>query len=71
MRMMAESGKTFSREALEAAIAERFGADARFFTCSADGMTADELIEFLAARGKFYDVDGALSTDAGKICNHD
>lgn len=71
MQMMMASGRAFKREELRAAIEEKYGADARFFTCSADGMTADELIEFLDVRGKFVDTDGALSTDPDKICNHD
>lgn len=70
MRMMAESGKAYDEESLEAAIHEAFGASARFYTCSADGMTARQLIEFLAARGKFVPVEGGLSTDVSKICDH-
>ena len=70
MRRMAESGKAYDEQGLEAAIHEWFGASARFHTCSANGMTARQLIEFLAARGKFVPVDGGLSTDASKICDH-
>ncbi len=47
MAMMVESGTGYTRESLRAAIVERFGPDTRFYTCSADRMTPDELITFL------------------------
>jgi probable metal-binding protein len=70
MQMMVESGAAYTRASLEAAIKERFGADARFYTCSAEGMTAAELIEFLAQRGKFIEKADGFSTAPDKICNH-
>ena len=33
-------GKAFTEESLLAAIIERFGKDERFYTCSADNLTA-------------------------------
>ena len=71
MRMMVESGESFDHASLEAAIHAKFGQSARFCTCSASGMTARELIEFLAARGKFVPAGEGFTTDAGKICNHE
>ncbi len=38
MHMMLETDGGFSRESLAQAIIERFGTDARFHTCSANGM---------------------------------
>ena len=70
MGMMIESGKAYTRQSLRADIVKRFGEDARFYTCSADNMTADELIAFLQARGKFHDAGDGFTTDPGKICNH-
>jgi probable metal-binding protein len=70
MRMMIESGKVYTPDSLRAAIVERFGAAARFYTCSVDNMTAEELIAFLRARGKFVDDDGGFTTDERKICDH-
>lgn len=70
MQMMIESGKAYTRDSLRADILDRFGPEARFYTCSAEGMSADELIDFLEARGKFRsDADG-FTTDPSKICNH-
>ena len=53
LNMMIESGEQYTHASLEAAIKARFGEQARFHTCSAEGMTAGELVAFLAAKGKF------------------
>ncbi len=71
MRMMLELGAAFDVESLEAAIHARFGESTRFCTCSASGMTARELIDFLAERGKFVPSGGGFSTQASKICSHE
>ncbi|GJA10089.1 DUF2492 family protein [Aeromonas caviae] len=70
MEMMLEQKSPFTRASLRAAIASRFGAEARFHTCSASEMDADALIDFLARRGKFIDSESGFQTRADKICNH-
>ena len=70
MHMMVNSGKSFSRDSLKTAIQEQFGNETRFFTCSAQGMDADQLISFLENKGKFHPVDGGFTTAPEKICNH-
>jgi len=70
MAMMVASGKNYTKESLEVEIIEKFGAEARFHTCSAENMTAKELIELLESRGKFVDAGDGFSTDPDKICNH-
>ena len=70
MHMMLELGGTFTRESLKLAIDERFGASARFHTCSAQDMDAETLIEFLRQRGKFVEAEGVFNTEAERICNH-
>lgn len=67
---MATSGITYTRATLATAIATRFGADARFHTCAAEGMTAADLIEFLVARGKFRGTEEGLTVDAEHVCDH-
>lgn len=62
LNMMIESGEQYSNASLEAAITARFGEQARFHTCSAEGMTAAELVAFLAAKGKFIARDDGFST---------
>ena len=44
LNMMIESGEQYTHASLEAAIKARFGEQARFHTCSAEGMTAGELV---------------------------
>lgn len=70
MHFMVESGRSFSRDSLIQAVTEHFGPETRFHTCSAEGMTAEQLVDFLAARGKFVDADYGFSTLPDRICNH-
>ena len=69
LEMMAASGQAYTRESLRAAIVERFGPEARFYTCSAESMTADQLITFLQSRGKFHAVVDGFTTDRAAICH--
>ena len=45
MQMMMDEQKPYTRETLREAMVAKFGAETRYFTCSAEGMTPDELIE--------------------------
>lgn len=71
MHLMLESGATYTESTLLAAIAQRFGADARFHTCSAENLTAEELIEFLAARGKFVPAGDGFRLPPDQLCQHE
>jgi len=68
--MMMASRQVYTQESLREAIIAKFGADARFHTCSADDMDAAGLIEFLAARGKFTAQAGGFALDPAKVCSH-
>lgn len=70
LNMMIESGEQYTEQSLVAAIQARFGAEERFYTCSAEEMTAGELVAFLAARGKFIPAAEGFSTHESKICRH-
>jgi len=70
MKMMLASGKAYTKTTLVKDIVGTFGKDARFYTCSADSMTAPELVAFLEAKGKFVPRKGGFETDANKICKH-
>lgn len=70
LNMMIASGEQYTHASLEAAIIKRFGAQARFHTCSAAEMTAAELVAFLAAKGKFIAKDDGFTTHESKICRH-
>lgn len=70
MEMMTELKQTFTNETLIEAINNKFGKNTKFHTCSAENMTAAELIEFLRKKEKFIqDADG-FTTEPDKICNH-
>ncbi len=68
--MMTASSQSYTRDSLATAIIDRFGPDARFFTCSAEGMTAPELIDFLASREKFMPAPGGFVFNPERACQH-
>jgi len=70
MRKMIESGEAYTRDTLRVAINNWFGGAARFHTCSAENMTADELIAFLAERHKFYSEDSGFRVNEDEICDN-
>ncbi len=70
MQMMIDSGKVYSKKDLVLDIIRKFGPQARFFTCSAQNMTADQLVTFLDSRGKFLAQDGGIKTSPDLMCNH-
>ncbi|MBL8024472.1 MAG: YecH family protein [Elusimicrobia bacterium] len=71
MRMMVEANRAFTEGQLKEAIAAKFGKDARFHTCSASEMTAEDLIGFLRARSKFIVSDDTVAMKAENICDHE
>jgi probable metal-binding protein len=67
---MIASGVSYTRATLTRALDAKFGASARFHTCSADNMTAGQLIDFLSARGKFRGTAEAFTVDSDRVCQH-
>ena len=70
IHMIAEAGRAYSRPELVEAIESRFGAEARFHTCSAEGLTADGIVQFLIDRGKFFGDERSLALDPSQVCQH-
>ncbi len=68
--MMMHSGKTYTRQSLLEDIITRFGLQTRFYTCSAENMTAEQLIDFLDTRGKLVWQGSGFQTAADRICKH-
>lgn len=60
----------FARATLLEAMQVKFGPEARYHTCSAENMTADQLIDFLAQRGKFKGSAAAFTVDTDRVCRH-
>ena len=70
LNMMLTSGKTYTKATLVTDIINKFGRDSKFHTCSAADMTAEELVAFLEARGKFKLQAGGFQTSKDVICQH-
>ncbi|MCA9401602.1 MAG: YecH family protein [Candidatus Omnitrophica bacterium] len=70
MQMMIEENRSYTRETLKQAIYDRFGRGSLFHTCSSDNMTAEELIDFLEGKRKFFPVEKGFQIDADQICDH-
>ena len=70
LQMMLASGECWTAASLEAAIHRRFGAEARFHTCSAENLSAAELVAFLEQKGKFIARATGFTTAENKICQH-
>ncbi len=70
LRLVHEAAIPPTRAEIETELTRRYGAEARFCTCSAADMTRDELLGFLLSRGKLVEHQGRLATDPSRICNH-
>lgn len=71
LEMMITSEQHYSTVSLSEPIAQRFGPDTRFHTCSAQKLTTAELVAFLSSKRKFIHLeDNSLTTSASKICQH-
>lgn len=70
LQMMISSGESYTVATLEAAIIDRFGKEVRFHTCSAENLSAAELVAFLQKKGKFIAAEEGFNTHESKICRH-
>ena len=64
-------GNSYTEESLKESIINKFGAERRFCTCSAENMNADDLIVFLKEMGKFKPSDNGFTVDITQKCSHD
>jgi probable metal-binding protein len=70
LQMMLQSGKAYTRASLLADILATFGPDSRFFTCSAEHLSAEGLVDFLQAKGKFVPCEAGFQTASDLMCKH-
>ncbi len=68
MEMMAESKKTYTKQTLKAEIANIFGENAHFHTCMGSDLSAEQLIEFLASKGKFIESAEGIKMPEDHLC---
>ncbi len=71
IRLVDAANPPLTRAQLAAEVERRFGPRARFCTCSAGGMTLDELLAFLGARGKVVEYRGRMVADISKMCGNE
>lgn len=69
MEMMVAGGKRYSRTSLLEEIAATFGEGTKFYACCAEGMSGEELIEFLDGKGKFTGPAEAFWFDPREVCS--
>jgi len=71
LKMMLKSPGSYTRAGLTEEIIRTFGAEARFCTCSAENMSATELVDFLQAKGKFVSTEeDRFTTSEDLMCQH-
>jgi probable metal-binding protein len=70
MQMMLQSGKAYTRASLLTDIVATFGSSSRFFTCSAENLTPEGIIDFLEAKGKFVSSESGFQTSPDLMCKH-
>ena len=68
--LIRSSREGFTPAALSAEVSKRFGAAATFHTCSAGGMSLDQLLQFLFMRNKIVEREGKLWVVEENVCNH-
>ena len=71
LRLVQQANPPFTRAALEDEARRRWGADARYCTCSTADMTLTEMLDFLLARQKLALIQGQLHAILANMCNHD
>lgn len=66
LNLVKEQESALTRDALLVAISEQFGDTARYHTCSARDLTAEELINQFVEKGKLVEAEGSIQY---KGCN--
>ncbi|PJC88206.1 DUF2492 domain-containing protein [Vibrio sp. HA2012] len=69
MNLLAAADKVLSKSELLEEIRRTFGYDAVYHTCSAEGLSAEDLIDFLLNKGKFIESDTGLTMPADNRCH--
>ena len=70
LRLILGSETQWTADALRLEVEGRFGSGCRFESCSASDMDFDRLLQFLLERRKIALIDGIVTADPSRICNH-
>ena len=71
LHFLLEAKHAFSVDEILRQVNDRFGADARFHSCSAQGMDAEALLAFFLERGKIVPQDGGYVVAGHRMCRHE
>lgn len=63
-------GNNYTDATLLKAITQKFGEDATFHTCSAEGMSPQAIIDFLKNKGKFLETAMGYTVNSANRCGH-
>lgn len=69
LNLVKEYSEAVKREALNKHLEETFGRDARFHTCSAQDMTASQLLDMFLEKGKLEETSEGIR-HLGCQCKH-
>ncbi|PAW14339.1 hypothetical protein CKJ89_24770 [Klebsiella pneumoniae] len=70
LQMMLASDESWTVASLEAPFAAALAKRSRFHTCSAENLSAAQLVAFLEKKGKFIAREEGFTTAENKICRH-
>ena len=70
LNLLLRAEKPLSRLQLEGMIESEFGSEVCFHTCSQQGLTLTELLDFLLSKKKVVELDSGLTANPERICNH-
>ncbi|MDD9180384.1 MULTISPECIES: YecH family metal-binding protein [Aliivibrio] len=70
LNLLLSAEKPLSRLQLEGMIESEFGSEVCFHTCSQQGLTLTELLDFLLSKKKVVELDSGLTANPERICNH-
>lgn len=68
LNLVGDNDGQLTRDELTAKAVEKFGADARFSACFAEGLTVEELLPALFERQKLAETDGKLHLQRHNMC---
>lgn len=70
LNLLLNAEKPLSRSQLEGMIESEFGSDVCFHTCSQQGLTLTELLDFLLSKKKVVELESGLTANPDRICHH-
>ena len=71
LHLIVDADTAWRVDGLRREVESRFGIGCRFRSCSAHEMDFDQLLKFLLQRCKIAIVDGTVTADPSRICDHD